>query len=390
MAPTDDLAPFGALVESTPLVGLGESVHTSGGYLDLKARLIRYLVAEKGFRVVAMETPRTQARKVGAYVATCQGTPEDALKGIFGVFASVGTGDLVKWMCEYNQMHPNDPVQFVGFDAQQPWDDVPELKDFLTKAAPADADGLLSALAKCDGYGFASATDYYTSGAFNKAYADADLQSCTAGLDALDAYLNSNAAALAAATSADALAWARLDSTSIRSWQGEKYYFNTDYQKSYESRDTAMAAILEQTRTLLFPKAKAVVWAHNYHLSQNHPEVNDENFGPWVTMGTILEKDLGDAYKAFGLIGYDVEINWPGVGMGSTDPPSKTALETQLHGLMRDALFVDLTSPDLASFVIPDKEYPVGNPQVATMIPVHQFHGLFYLEHSPPMDALYW
>src|SRR4051812_1109386 len=48
--PTDDLAPLWALVGDARVIGLGESIHTSGGYYATKARLIHALVEEHGVR----------------------------------------------------------------------------------------------------------------------------------------------------------------------------------------------------------------------------------------------------------------------------------------------------------------------------------------------------
>ena len=388
--PTDDLEPFGTLVGDAPLVGLGESVHTSGGYLELKARLIRYLMSERGFRVLAMETPRTQAKMVQAYVASCQGTPEDALQGIFGVFASTATRDLVAWMCAYNQQHSDDPLSFVGFDAQQPWDDLPELSAFLTAAAPSDQAALDQGLVQCDGHGYASANDYYGSGGFDAPYTAEAFQACTAGIDALDGYFDAHAVELEAASSSEALAWARVASTSLRSWQGEKYYSASDVGASYEARDVAMASILEHSRELLFPDAKAVVFAHNYHLTQAHTEVDEPQIGPVQTMGTVLATDFGEDYRAYALIGYDVEINWPGVGYGPTGTPVPGSIEALMHGLGRPYLFADFVAPEIASFITPGASYSFGHPGPASLVPARQFHGAFYLELSPPMDALFW
>src|SRR6187399_1486940 len=51
--PTADLEPLRALVGRATMVGLGESVHTSGGYYETKHRLFRYMVEKLGFRVLA-------------------------------------------------------------------------------------------------------------------------------------------------------------------------------------------------------------------------------------------------------------------------------------------------------------------------------------------------
>jgi erythromycin esterase-like protein len=52
-----------SLVGDARYIGIGESVHTSGGFYAMKRRLIEDLIANQGLRVLAMETPRTSERR---------------------------------------------------------------------------------------------------------------------------------------------------------------------------------------------------------------------------------------------------------------------------------------------------------------------------------------
>lgn len=122
--PEDSGTGLGAMIGGASVVALGESVHTTRGYSEVKDRIFRYLVTELGFRVFAFESPRTAARRVGRYVDSCEGDAYSAItQGLFGVWANRSVLELVEWMCAWNRSHPNDSVRFVGFDIQQPWDD---------------------------------------------------------------------------------------------------------------------------------------------------------------------------------------------------------------------------------------------------------------------------
>src|SRR5690349_15016119 len=57
--PSTDLEPLRAIVGNSIFVGLGESIHTSGGYERAKHRVAKYLIEEMGFRLLAFETYRT-------------------------------------------------------------------------------------------------------------------------------------------------------------------------------------------------------------------------------------------------------------------------------------------------------------------------------------------
>ena len=207
--PVDDLAAFAHLVGDAEVVALGESVHTSGGYYRAKYRLFRYLVEELGFRAFAFESPWTDAEIVKNYVDTCEGSPTDAvLGGLFGVWASRSVVEMVEWMCAYNQTNPGDPVTFWGFDIQQPWDDGPLLVSYVQEAIP-DPAWIVFGLLRCNGATSTSAADYYRD-PDSVSVDEGDHTACVEALDAVRIYFDDHEAELVAATSADALAWARI------------------------------------------------------------------------------------------------------------------------------------------------------------------------------------
>jgi erythromycin esterase len=383
--PDDDLAPLDAVIGDAPLVALGESVHTSGGYSAAKVRIFEHLVTRQHFRVFAFETPRTDALATGRYVTTCQGTPEQALNGLFPVWANTSVRDVLVWMCTWNRQHPDDPVAFHGFDIQQPWDDARALRQLLARlgenSLPAGIDG-------CDG------ASYDSSDAYFRAHPDGpgnitalENQSCLAGVRAIDDYLTAHASSIIAATSPEALAEARMASRGLRAWQGEAYYYMSDSTASTSARDEGMADVLEALRALRFPNARAVVWAHNFHIGAQQDHVA----GHANSMGSFLKHRLGEAYRPIGLVGYQVDINWPHMGCGPLPPPvAPDAVEVMLHGLGARYLLVNLAT---TTFFSPGRSYELGGEeegQGSRMIPAHSFSALLYLDHSPAMKSLSW
>ena len=61
--PLDDLEPLRQVIGNASVVGLGETIHTSGGYYRMKHRAFRFLVERMGFRVFAFESPWENAEK---------------------------------------------------------------------------------------------------------------------------------------------------------------------------------------------------------------------------------------------------------------------------------------------------------------------------------------
>lgn len=389
--PTGDLEVFGEIAGKASVVGLGASVEASGGYMALRVRLARYLIEEKGFRVLTLNTFHTEAEKLGAYLETCDGDATDALTGISPILASEDTLSLVNWLCAFNQAHPGDRVTFHGIDGNQPWYDSPIIQSFLAQAAPDAAPALEAGLADCHGFGYSSIEEYVASGADGAPFPQEAFDACTKGLSELEAYFDANAATLTANSSEKALGWARIAVVGLRAWQFQRFYADSDFLEFFEAAEAARAEIFERTRALAFPDAKAILWADNTRLSQRHDLVDKPGLGKAVTMGTLLRKHLGEGYQAFGFVGYDVAINSPFEGMKSGEIPTDPAsLELALHGLGQPQLFVDLQSPALAAFVTPGQSYSVGTPKPSMLVPAEQFRALFFLDHSPPMKALFY
>jgi erythromycin esterase-like protein len=375
----DDLEPLRQVIGTAPIVGLGESFHTSGGYYRMKHRVFRFLVEKMGFRAFAFETPWVGADRVAAYVQTCEGTPEEALQGVFGVWRSAEVRDLVQWMCEWNRTHrrPKDRLYFYGFDIQaESRHHAPALLAFLSRVGIGEDDPRVSALVgQCDGI---EQTIY------PRLIPDDRHQRCTEALQEIDRFLAENEQALVRRTSKADLAWARVRLVALRAWEDEAYYNNRNLERLHAARDGGMAYTLLAIRSLRFPQAKTAVWAHNFHLARDFRTAD----GP-VSMGTYLDQALGSSYVNLALAAFEVSIDWPAIGCGPiAPPPSLGSTERKLHSLDEDYLLVDLRFPGGdPPFLHPDYAYPLGGD---LMIPHQQFNGILYLNRSPKMTPLTW
>lgn len=367
--PAGDLEPLRGIVGKATTVGLGESVHTSGGFYEMKDRTIRYLVQRLGFRAVAIESPWIDADRVAAYVQTCEGTPEDALKGLFGVWQSAEVRDLVQWMCEWNRSHrkPQDKLSFFGFDIQQPQNDRPALTAFLVRTdVPADSPWI-TALAACSGQGVIDTSD-------------ASYAQCTQGLQQIDAYFQQNADTIVQQTSQKDFEIAKLNLTGLRAWEDESYYYTRNNVLSLNARDQAMAYAFGVLRGLRVPKAKTVVWAHNFHLSKG-------KISGAQPMGSYLAQSLGTSYANLALVAHEVDIDWLRIGCGAADPPLPDSVEELLHALGEPTLLVDLAFPGTQDPYIPPGRRGLG---YYVVDPPQLYNGVLYLDVSPKMTPLAW
>jgi len=390
--PYDDLERLAPIIEGADIVALGESVHTSEGYSQTKHRLFRYLVEARGFRAYAFESPWTDAEAVGAYVETCSGSARTAVQaGLFGVWHSQSVVDLVEWMCEWNRGHPDDKVSFFGFDVQQPWDDGRELRAYLERVSPEQAAALVAPFDACDGATAVTQAAYYAAWTDSVDIGSEQNARCMTGLDAIDAHLSAERARIVAASSETDFALAQLRVAGLRAWQGEIFHseYNVapgalDVPASFEARDRGMAYAFETLRATRHGDARTVIWAHNTHIAARQDEI-DGYYGGARSMGTFLAERLGTRYAPIGIVGYEVSINWPGVGEGPLPVPTALdAVEVELHALGRPYLLVDLARNALFG---PDERHEL---QGDRMVPADQFRGLVFLDVSPPMDSISW
>lgn len=374
--PDDDLAPFAALIDGVEIIGLGESIHTSGGFYALKRRLIRYLIAEHGVRVFAMETPRTQAELAAAYIERCSGTSRQAMRGIFGVFAAAATQRLFEDLCDHNRAHPDDPVRFFGFDVQQPEDDHAALSALLEEMLPDEAGELLAPIEDhC-------LLVYDITPLAPEAY-----EACLDAIAAVDARIDANAAAWGEQLGEDELAVARLSVLGLASWQEEVQFFNSDPARSFQARDSAMAEVFTTLRRWRYPE-RTVVWAHDYHLRHRSLETTHE---PVIdALGAQLFSTYGDAYQAFGISARLIGINWPGQGCGYRVHVQPESIERRVAELGPGDHLIDplVAGAGPEPFLPLDTEQPYG--LAGSSVPARQFRGIFVLADSPPMQGVYW
>jgi erythromycin esterase-like protein len=377
--PMDDLKPLGKLIGNARVVALGESIHTSGGFYQMKHRLFRYLVEEKGFRVFAFENPWIRADAANQYVQTCQGTPE-AAAGLLSVYwQGAEVRDLLQWMCEWNLAHPKekDRVHFMGFDIQsQTRQNMSALIRFLVQIGVPTTDPLVVGLRRCDGV----TQIFYPT----VQYPEARYQECKAALDATEALFDLTEPAIVEQTSAEDLAWARLHLVGQQAWQEQIYlYSRNDPQRWYEVRDEGMAYAFQALRELRFPKEKIAIWAHNHHIARH----STEYFDGTTIMGTLLAEQLGEDYVPIALTGHEVWADFSFIYCGPDDPAADNAVERRLHDLGEGYLLVDLDiPPGHTPFFAPGEVVELSH---YPMVPGRQLDGIIYLDFSPRMTPLF-
>lgn len=404
--PLDDLAPLGGIIGEAHMVAMGESMHTSKGYYQAKHRLFKYLVEEKGFRVLAFESNWTPAQNIEAYVQTCAGDPGQlVVDNLLYTWTGQSVADLIEWMCKYNQTHPDDPVHFFGFDIQQTWLDGPALMAFLDLVAPDMAEEFNAGIAKCRCTTSPSHADCVALYGELGPVSDEELDACTGALEVVGTWLDEHTTEAILASSNEELEFARMHLEGIEKNSVKNYHkMKNQVGQGYDARDWGMAYVFNKIRSMKFPDKKVAIWAHNWHIAHQTPLMKEPlvvmapvpiGLQAATGMGTLLRQQFGADYLAIGLHAYQVSINWKDLRQGDLQPHVDESLEGLLHALERPALLVDLAFPGAEEPFLDDgASYPVsvfeGVGVGIPIVPAQQYRAILFLDYSPMMDPLSW
>lgn len=376
--PQSELEPLREIVGGAQFVGLGEPIHTSGGFYEMKDRVVRYLVEQMGFRAFGIESGWMRADRVETYLQTGSGTALTAIGGIVQVFRSGELLTLIEWMRAWNVAHPDDPVHFYGFDIQaQARADGIALIDFLHLLGITDDDSRIQGIRACDGVD----ADYFLLGL---TYPPELYQQCQDALGATWTYFEQSGHEIEKQTTATELAYARIHLVGQQAWQEEIFYFD-DTDRSGRARDRGMAYVAQALRNIRFPHARTALWAHNGHVAKN----GGEEAYIAVDMGTILAHDLGDQnYVAIGQVAREIALDWRNLGLCGVYPFEETdqsieRLFANLGGGSAVLANVDAQPP----FLEPGAYYTLAG---VPMVPREHFDVLVYLPFSQKMHPLAW
>lgn len=292
-----DLAPLVAKLEGARVIGIGEVNHGTHEDQAFKAELIKALVRAGAIRVLALEANRPAGAAFDAYVRKGQNDPAEAIRS--GSFFRIWKGDefagLLIWLRAWNLANPDGMVRVIGIDNQDAGRDSEYALAFLAKrdaALSAKLKPAFGALIPPAGGKFPNPSAW--------------IQASKPG---------EHAAAMAAAKQLDELFKAK-----ATEWGGDPEYreaahaAQVAWQNLYEyerevgivdlatlpmdymsRRDVFMAKNLI---AMLRDGERAAFWAHDMHIADDVPRDYAEK--GVVTVGSELEKALGDDYRTVG------------------------------------------------------------------------------------------
>ncbi|HLA71062.1 MAG TPA: erythromycin esterase family protein [Steroidobacteraceae bacterium] len=250
------------LFRSARVIALGENSHGAAALFRMKLELIRFLVRERRYTVLALEAPAAEADKVNDYVLGGTATRETILRALtYPSWQTAEMWSVVEWLRDYNRT-AKVAVQFRGFDVQQPRLALAAIATLVATAgdpaAAATLDGLDQALS--------SSTP-------------SDIATVLARLGSLGTRLDTNGVL----STKDRQRLARYVRTFERGLRMDRPDVNGQSRDAYMAEE--VMDLLEETAS----EGGVILWADNSHVTR---------FGG--AMGAHLGRRLHDDYLAIG------------------------------------------------------------------------------------------
>jgi erythromycin esterase len=254
-------------VQKSEIVALGEVSHGSSDIYKTKVAIIKYLVENAGYDIVALEASMSEARDVNEYVLYGKGDPPELLKGMhFWMLDTKEMLDLVLWLRQYNQTH-NHKVLFYGFDMQFYEHAISNLAIIFSKYNDTMANKWLKQLRKD-----IDTIAYYKT-LSHKEYTPNIV-------DKIDSYFVQSGNTMAHYTQKIII------DSEDKKWATQYFELIKQYSKPRYplSRDAYMAENIIWIKNNN-PGSKIIVWAHNMHIRKDY-----------TRMGQILYEKYGKTY----------------------------------------------------------------------------------------------
>jgi len=127
---SDDLRFLSGLLKDKYVVGLGEASHGTHEFYVQKGRIIKYLVLEEGYKMLALEATSGTIEPLDKFVRYGTGDLKGILKSM-GLYNCKEMYDLCIWLMDYNKTKPEkDKFILAGVDNEEYWAD-PYTRDEL-------------------------------------------------------------------------------------------------------------------------------------------------------------------------------------------------------------------------------------------------------------------
>lgn len=282
----EDLMPLKEIIGDARIVALGEGTHGTQEFITVRHRMIRFLVEEMGFNILAVEGDWGPAKAVNEYI---QGGDGDARQTLLDMHSWViGTeemSELIEWMHDYNrQTEDSVRLSFYGLDIYSPHESMQHVIREMQNIDPEAVNDTSTAYA-CFPDAYWDIFDTY----LNRS--NEEKRSC---LDSVRSVYDQIANSVRYKEALSQKAYAALLQEARVAVQGVEVYVEGVGSGS-DTRDQDMAENATWLLRQAGPDAKIILWAHNGHVQKRS----------LTSMGGFLNQAFGDGIVVFGSTFYE-------------------------------------------------------------------------------------
>jgi erythromycin esterase len=259
---SEDLNPLIERIGDAHFVLLGEASHGTSEYYQWRARLSSRLIAEKGFKFVAVEGDWPDCYRVNRYIKGYSDAGKDAREVLHAfnrwptwMWANWEIVAFAEWMCKFNENKSNK-VGFYGLDVYSLWESMESILQYLEKKDPEAVKTALQAY-RC----FEPYAEDPQSYAWSTRMVP---ENCEAEVINLLLEMQERASRY----DGDPEASFNAEQNALVIKNAEHYYRTMvrTNSGSWNVRDLHMMETLDRLIDFHGPNTKAIVWAHNTHI----------------------------------------------------------------------------------------------------------------------------
>lgn len=289
LSDTKSLDAFLDNIGEKPVVMLGEASHGTHEYYTWRTAISKRLIAEKGFRFIAVEGDWPDCYRINRFVKGYKDAG-DSIREVLKNFNRWPTwmwgnwevAALAEWMREYNSLQPvNRKAGFYGLDVYSLWDSMQEMMSYLEKEDPQAAQSVRSAIRCFEP--FQNNEHLYARYSLTE-------HSCRDKVMALLKEIRAKAHHL----DGDHEAGFNTEQNALIAVNAEKYYRSmmSFDNESWNVRDTHMMETLDRLMHFHGNGAKGIVWAHNTHIGD--ARATDMARANMINIGQLAREQYGN------------------------------------------------------------------------------------------------
>lgn len=337
--PDDRLDFWGEIVGDTDIIGLGEARHDAREHFLIKSRLIKYLIKEKNFTILAMEESLNSTRKINDYLLYGIGDPEILLNGMgnWSIWDTEELLNLVKWLRSYNENMDNPKkVIFFGCDITDPSPGVIRVKDYLNLLTDSQ---IQKSEKENFGENLISEMIWPNIVSNYKSASSEEIKKITNHYKIIEKFFEDNREAFIQASSKTEYDWHFLVLKNLK--QSHQFFIKAaldNFETAGTIREKAMTENIKW-RMDNSSSERMILWAHNFHILKSEFDLNIPNRPATkglIPMGNYIDDYFGETYLSVGFSFY--EDNYP----HPLPLTKKGTIDDILNKVGKELFFIDI------------------------------------------------